>query len=59
MHVPDKKIGVENISDEVDLSKLEAEWKEHDPGMDDLKGYGAFVQERVQQTAGIELPAAV
>ena len=56
MQVPDKKVGVEKITDEVNLNELEAEWKEHDPGMDDLKGYGVFVQERVQQAEGIELP---
>jgi len=26
--------------------------------MEDLKGYGEFIQERVQQAEGIELPAA-
>lgn len=42
----------------VDLNKLEAEWKEKDPDMLDLKGYGLFVQERVQQAGDIEIPAA-
>ena len=42
----------------VDLKQLEAEWRKNDPDMQDLKGYGTYVQEQVQQAEGIELPAA-
>ena len=56
MQVPVKSKDVKTIS--TDLKQLEAEWKEKDPDMLDLKGYGIFVQERVQQAEGIELPAA-
>ena len=56
MHVPVKLKDVKTIP--IDLKQLEAEWKEKDPDMLDLKGYGIFVQERVQQAEEIELPAA-